>query len=172
MNTDFGKWQCAYTENYEVPCETHSLKKGVQNAPGIADDCTLLVRMEVHRGKEQNRTWHTRPRGVLQAYRWIQKSPSLYITAWHPHLDDKIHEALVIITGNRSVRSNNQRPIDARRQVDMLSCRWGGRRAVYFQGIYLSMTYQEDSYCICHLKALPTTLLWGTTLSFLIFLTS
>lgn len=38
-------------------------------------------------------------------------------------LDNKIHKALVIITGNWSVRSNNQSSINPCRQVDMPSYR-------------------------------------------------
>lgn len=42
------------------------------------------------------------------------------------HLDDQIHESLVIIAGDGRVRPNDQGAVDASREVDVLACRWGG----------------------------------------------
>lgn len=42
-----------------------------------------------------------------------------------PYLDDKIHVALVLVTGDRSVWPDDQAAIDPCREVDMFA--WGSR---------------------------------------------
>lgn len=41
----------------------------------------------------------------------------------HPHLDNEVHVALVLITGDRGVRPDDQVAIDSGREIDVLA--WG-----------------------------------------------
>lgn len=40
-----------------------------------------------------------------------------------PHLDDQVHEALVVVTGDGRVGPNDQVSVDPGREVDVLACR-------------------------------------------------
>lgn len=66
-----------------------------------------------------------------------QGSPEASATMWsppplspcgvapRPHLDDQVHEALVVVTGDGRVGPDDQVPIDPGREVDVLACRMG-----------------------------------------------
>ena len=127
--TDFGKLQYANTENYAASHETHSLKKCLQNATWIVGSC----RSRYNSGSPQ---WHTPEQ--KPAHQTSHSTASVKVSSevaqpgkrvWHSHLDNKIHKALVIITGNWSVRSNNQSSVNPCRQVDMLSCTQGRKKS-------------------------------------------
>lgn len=46
--------------------------------------------------------------------------------ALRPHLDDQVHKALVVITGDGRVGPNDQIPINPSREVDVLACGTAG----------------------------------------------
>lgn len=60
---------------------------------------------------------------ILEVYK-VQKerAKELLGSFLPPYLDDKIHVALVLVTGDRSVRPDDQATIDPGGEVDMFAC--------------------------------------------------
>lgn len=60
------------------------------------------------------------PHGLLP---WLPTHTSSTVMTQRLHLDDQVHEALVIITGDRCIGPDDQVSVNSSREVDVLACR-------------------------------------------------